>query len=51
MAKEIKQYAANIDIIVKNAIIEADHSISIVKHYHEPLRQVYSIFTTKTPGI
>ena len=46
MAKEFKQYAANMDIIVKNAQEEAHHSIGMVERYHGPLRQVYSIITT-----
>lgn len=51
MAKKFKQYAANMGIIIKNAPVEAHHSISIIKRYYEPLQQVYSIVTTKIPGI
>ena len=51
MAKEFKQYAANMGIIIKNALIEAHHSIGIVKCYHGPLEYVYSIITTKISGI
>lgn len=51
MVKEFKQYTANMNIIVKNAPIQAYHSISIIEWYHEPLRQVYSIITTKIPNI
>ena len=51
MAKEFKQYAANIGIIVKNAPVEAHHSIGMVEYYHGPLRRVYSIITTEIPGI
>ena len=51
MAKEFKQYIANIGIIIKNALVEAHYSIGMVEHDHEPLRRVYSIITTKIPGI
>ena len=51
MAKEFKQYATNIDIIVKNATIETHHSISMVERYHGPLRRVYSIIIAKIPSI
>ena len=51
MAKEFKQYTANMGIIVKNALVEAHHSIGMVEHYHGPLRRVYSIITTEIPGI
>ena len=51
MAKEFKQYAATMDIIIKNALIEAHHSIGIVERYHGPLCRVYIIITTQIPGI
>ena len=51
MAKEFKQYAANMGIIVKNAPVEAHHSIGMVERYHGPLRRVYSIISTEIPGI
>lgn len=51
MAKKIKQYATNIDIIVKNTLIEAYNSIGIVEHYHGSLEPVYSIVTIKIPDI
>ena len=38
-------------IIVKNAPVEAHHSIGMVERSYGPLRQVYSIITTKIPGI
>ena len=38
-------------IIIKNVSIETHYSISMVKRYHGPLRQVYSIITTEIPGI
>ena len=51
MAKEFKQYAANMDIIVKNIPLETHHSIDIVERYHGPLYRVYSIITTEIPDI
>ena len=51
MAKEFKQYTANMGIIVNNAPVEVHHSIGMVEHYHRPLHQVYSIIITKIPGI
>ncbi len=51
MAKEFRQYVANMGIIIKNAPIEVHHSIGMVERYHGPLRQVYSIITTEIPGI
>lgn len=47
----MKQYTANISIIVKNASVEAHHSVDLVEHYHKPLRRVNSIITTKILGI
>lgn len=38
-------------IIIKSTPIEANHSIEIIERYHRPVRQVYSIITTKIPGI
>ena len=51
MAEEFKQYVANMGIIVNNPPVEVYHSIGMVEHYHRPLRRVYSIITTKIPGI
>lgn len=51
MAKEFKQYNANMGIIAKNAPVEAYYAIGIVEHYHGTLQQVYSFITTKIPGI
>ncbi len=51
MAKEFRQYAANMGIIIKNTPVEAHHFISIVECYHGPLRRVYSIITIEIPGI
>lgn len=51
MAREFKQYIADMGIIVKNASVEIHHSIGMVEHYHGPLRRVYSIIITETPYI
>ncbi len=51
MAREFKQFAANIGIIVKNAPVEAHHSICMVERYHELLRRVYYIIITEIPCI
>ena len=51
MARKLKQYAANIGIIVKGALIKAHHSIGIVEHYYGLLQWVYCIIITKIPGI
>ena len=39
------------EIIIKNILVEAYHSIGLVKRYHGPLRRIYSIFTANLPGI
>lgn len=51
MAKKFKQYAFNIDIIVKNAPVEINYTINMVEYYHETLQQVYFIITNKIPSI
>ena len=51
MAREFKQYAANMGIIIKNAPLEVHYSIDMVEYYHVPLQQVYSIIIIKIPGI
>ncbi len=38
-------------IIVKNAPVEAHHSVDLVERYHKPLRRVNSIITIKILGI
>lgn len=38
-------------IAIKNALVEVHHSISMVKHYHGSLQQVYLIINTKIAGI
>ena len=51
MAKEFKQYAANMGIIVKNVPVEAHNSIGLVERYHGPLRRAYTIITEEMAGI
>ncbi len=43
MAKEFKQYAANMSIEVKTVLVEAHHSIGMIERYHGSLRRIYSI--------
>ena len=50
-AKEFRQYVANMRIIIRNAPLEAHHSIGMVKRYHGSLRQIYSTITTEIPVI
>lgn len=47
IVKKFKQYVTNIGIIVKNVLVEAHHFIRLIKRYHDPLCQIYSIITTK----
>ena len=42
-AKEFKQYAANMKIIVKNVFIKIHHLINLIECYYESLRHVYII--------
>lgn len=51
VAREFKQYAINMGIIVKNVPVEAHHSIGKVERYHEPLRRIYMIIINEIPGI
>ncbi len=51
MAKEFKQYAANMSIEVKTVLVEAHHSIGMVERYHGPLRRIYSIIISEMPTI
>lgn len=51
MAREFKQYAANMGITVKNVPVETHHSIGLVERYHGPRRRVYTIITAEIPGI
>jgi hypothetical protein len=47
VAKEFKQYAANMSIEVKTISVEAHHSIEMIKRYHELLRRIYSIIVAE----
>ena len=38
-------------IIVQNTPVKAHHSIGMVERYNRPLQRVYSIISTKIPGI
>lgn len=51
MSKKLKQFIANMCIIVKNISIEIYYFIDIIKHYHKFLHQVYSIIIIEIPGI
>ena len=51
IAREFKQYVANIGIIIKNVPVEAYHSIGLVECYHDLFCQIYSIIIAKLPGI
>lgn len=51
IAREFKQYAANMGITVRNVPVEAHHSIGKVERYHGPLRRIYTIIATEIPGI
>ena len=42
-AKKFKQYAANMEILVKNIFIKTHHLINLIELYHELLRRVYII--------
>ena len=41
--KEFKQYAANMEIIVKNVFVKTHHSIDLIECYYELLRHIYVI--------
>jgi hypothetical protein len=43
VAREFKQYVANMNIEIKTVSIETHHSIEMMKQYHESLRRMYSI--------
>ncbi len=50
-SKEFNQHVTTIGIKVKIVPIKAHNSIRIVKHYHSPVQQAYSIISTKIQGI
>jgi hypothetical protein len=47
IAREFKQYAANMSIRVNIVSVEAHHSIEMIKRYHESLRRLYAIIVAK----
>ncbi len=49
--REFKDYADNMNIIVKIVSIETHHSIEMMKRYHESLRRAYSIISTEISEI
>ena len=49
--KKFKQLAANMNIIVKNMLVEAHYSIKLVKYYYRLLRSIYTIITSEIPEI
>ena len=51
MTKEFRQYATNMNISVKNVLVEAHHSIEMIERYHESLRRVYSIIISKISDV
>ena len=51
MAKELKQYIANMGIIIKNIPVKAHLFIGMVKRYYRLLQQVYSIIIIEILGI
>jgi hypothetical protein len=51
VAREFKQYAVNMRIIVKTTVVETHHSIEMMKRYHDSLRRVYAIITIEISNI
>jgi hypothetical protein len=51
VAREFRQYAGNMGITIKTALVEAHHSIGMVKRYHDSLRRVYAIITAEISSI
>lgn len=51
MIKEFKKYAINMNIIIKNILIELHHCIGMLEFYYRPLQYIYSIFRIKIPII
>lgn len=51
MAQNFQLYITNIGIIIQNTLIETNHFIYIVEHYHRFLWQIYSIITIEISGI
>jgi hypothetical protein len=51
IAREFKQYAANINIRINIVFIETHHLIKMIEWYHEFLRRVYAIIVAKMSEI
>jgi hypothetical protein len=51
VVREFKQYADNIRITIKTISVETHHSIEMIKLYHDSLRRMYAIITTKISDI
>jgi hypothetical protein len=51
VAREFKQYAVNMKITIKTALVETHHSIAMMKRYHDPFRRMYAIITTEISNI
>lgn len=47
MIQEFKQYASNINIMIKNVLIKTHHSIDQVEQYHDFLSQADAIIVSK----
>jgi hypothetical protein len=51
MTREFRQYAANMNITVKNVLVETHYLIEMIERYHESLRRVYTIIIVKISDI
>jgi hypothetical protein len=51
VAREFKQYAVNMKIMIKTIFVETHHSIEMMKRYHDSLRRVYAIITIEISSI
>ncbi|KAI1007041.1 hypothetical protein K3495_g1179 [Podosphaera aphanis] len=48
---EFRQYAINIGSTIKGVPVESHNLIGLVERYHGPLRRIYNIIISETPGI
>ncbi len=51
IAREFKQYADNIKITIKTIFVETNHSIEIIKRYHDSFRRMYAIIIIEISSI
>ena len=51
ISREFKQYAVNIDTIIKSVLVKTYNLIGMVERYYGPLRRIYYIITSKILGI